>query len=129
MLNWQRMNPTSGKRMEAEKSKAGKWVDDSVNLLETYRDLTAIRIVEQVSLGASVSVLGIIALLFAVCILLFVGLGAAWWVGQETGNTALGLFIVGGAYLILFSVLLVTAPKYLIPVIRDLIIKKIYEQD
>ena len=115
--------------MEAEKSKAGKWVDDSVNLLETYRDLTAIRIVEQVSLGASLSVLGIIALLFAMCILLFVGLGAAWWVGQETGNTALGLFIVGGAYLILFSVLLVTARKYLIPVIRDLIIKKIYEQD
>ncbi len=115
--------------MEAKKVTDGKWLDDAENLIETYRDLLAVRAVEQTSLGASISVLVIVSLIFILCVLLFAGLGVAWWVGQETGNTALGLFIVGGAYLVLFLVLLATARKFLIPAIRNLIIKKIYEQD
>ncbi len=115
--------------MEEKKVTDGKWVDDAGNLIETYRDLIAIRVVEQTSLGASISVLGIVSLIFTLCVLIFVGLGVAWWVGQETGNTALGLFIVGGTYLALVLTLLATARKYLIPAIRNLIIKTIYEQD
>jgi hypothetical protein len=40
-----------------------------------------------------------------------------------------GFFIVGGVYIILLALVLGMAKKVFIPGIRNLIIKKIYEQD
>lgn len=115
--------------MEEEKNTTERWVDGAGNLIETYRNLITIRMVEHTSLGASVSVLGIISLIFILCIALFVGLGSAWWIGEEMGNRTAGFFIVGGVYLVLLGILLATARKFLVPAIRNLIIKKVYEQD
>ncbi len=115
--------------MEQEKNISEKWIDGAGDLIENYRNLITIRIVEHTSLGASVSVLGILSLIFILCISLFFGLGAAWWIGEEMGNRTAGFFIVGGAYLFLLGILLLTAKKFLMPALRNLIIKKIYEQD
>jgi hypothetical protein len=115
--------------MEEEKNVAEKWVDGAENLIETYRDLLTIRIIEKTSLGASFSILGILVLLLTLCILLFVGLGAAWWLGESMENRVAGFFIVGGAYLILLGLLLITSRKFVVPTIRNLIIKKIYDTD
>ncbi len=115
--------------MEEEKNTAEKWVDGAENFIETYRDLITIRIVEQTSLGASFSILGILVLLFVLCILLFIGLGAACWAGDALQNRMAGFFIVGGGYLVLLGILLVTARKFVVPAIRNLIIKKIYDTD
>lgn len=103
-------------------------IDDVAQLIETYRDLITLRVVEQASLGGSISAVGIIALLFMSCILLFFGLGAAWWVGEMMNNLTYGFLIVGGVYLIVLVVLLATAQKFTLPAIRNFIIKKIYEQ-
>lgn len=116
-------------KQQPEKNTTEKWVDDVGNLVETYRDLTTIRIVEHTSLVASLSVLGILSLIFILCILLFVGLGSAWWLGEVMGNRTGGFFIVGGVYLILLGTLLATAKRFLVPAIRNQIIKKVYEQD
>jgi hypothetical protein len=115
--------------MEQEKKPTEKWIDDVGNLVETYRDLITIRMVEHTSLGASLSALGIISLIFVLCILLFFGLGASWWLGEIMGNRTGGFFIVGGVYLILLGTLLATAKRFLIPALRNQIIKKVYEQD
>jgi len=115
--------------MQEQKNDAEKWVDDAGNLIETYRDLITLRVVEHTSLGASVSVLGILSLIFILCIFLFFGLGAAWWIGELMQNRTAGFFIVGGSYLILLSVMLLMARKFIVPSLRNLIIKKIYDQD
>ena len=115
--------------MEEEKKLVEKWIDDAGNLIETYRDLITIRIIEQTSLGVSWSILGILSLIFILCILLFIGLGASWWLGEVMVNRTVGFFIVGGVYLTLLSILLILSRKFLIPAIRNLIIKKIYDQD
>ena len=115
--------------MDQEKNVAEKWVDGAENLIETYRDLITIRIVEKTSLGASFSILGILVLLLTLCVLLFTGLGAAWWLGESMKNRVAGFFIVGGTYLFLLSLLLLTSRKFVIPAIRNLIIKKIYDTD
>ena len=44
-------------------------------------------------------------------------------------NMKAGFFIVGGFYAIVFLIILAMAKKVLIPGIRNMIIKKIYEQD
>lgn len=97
--------------------------------IETYRSLLGVRIVEHSSMGASVSALGVLTMLVVVFILLFLGLGAAWWIGEKLDNMKAGFFIVGGVYGTVLIVILLMAKKVIIPGIRNLIIKKIYEQD
>jgi hypothetical protein len=113
--------------MEETKNTSEKIVDAVGDWIETYRNILAIKIVEQASQGASVSILGMVALLTVIFILLFIGLGAAWWVGESLENMKAGFFIVGAIYLTILIIILAMAKKVLIPAIRNLIIRKIYE--
>ncbi|SHH92458.1 hypothetical protein SAMN04488109_6133 [Chryseolinea serpens] len=97
--------------------------------METYRNLVTVRVVEQTTLGASMSIVGILFLLVVVFILLFIGVGLAWWAGETLDNMKAGFFIVGGFYVLVLLILLLTARKVLLPNIRNLLIKKIYDQD
>jgi hypothetical protein len=115
--------------MEDDASKQDNVFDAAGDLIETYRNLLTIRIVEQTSLGASLSILGIVILFVIVFVLLFSGLGAAWWIGDSLHNMKAGFFIVGGFYAIVLLLILLTANTFLLPNLRNLIIKKIYEQD
>ena len=104
-------------------------VDAVSDLVETYRNLITVRIIEHTSIAASISILGTISLFVTVFIMLFTGLGAAWWIGDSLNNMKAGFFIVGGFYSIILLILLLTANSVLIPTLRNLIIKKTYEQD
>mgnify|MGYP003575390425 CR=1 FL=1 len=115
--------------MEEEKRTSEKLVGAVGDWVETYRNLMGARIVEHTSLGASVSLLSVVATLVIVFVLLFLGLGSAWWMGEKLDNMKAGFFIVGGIYGAVLIIILVLAKKVLIPGIRNLIIKKIYEQD
>lgn len=113
----------------AEKNPAEKLVDAVGNWIETYRNIITMRVVEHASEGASISILGVLSLLVVVFILLFFGIGAAWWIGERLENMKAGFFIVGGVYSAVLVLIVATAKKVLLPGIRNLIIKKIYEQD
>ncbi len=115
--------------MEQEKSATEKWVESASDLVEAYRNLITIKVVEHTSLGASLSVVGLLSLIAAVFVLLFTGLGSAWWLGEYLGDMKVGFFIVGGLYTLVFVILLLTSRKVLVPFIRNLVIKEIYEQD
>jgi len=115
--------------MEENKKGSEKLVGAVADWVETYRNLMGVRIVEHTSTGASVSFLSALTLLVIVFILLFLGLGAAWWIGEQMDNMKAGFFIVGGVYGAVLIIILAIAKKVLIPGIRNLIIKKIYEQD
>lgn len=104
-------------------------VDVGGELVDAYRDLITIKIIEHTSLGASWSVIGLLVLVLVILVLLFVGVGSAWWLGESMGNMKAGFFIVGGVYTLAFTLVLLTSSKVLVPRIRNLIIKKIYEQD
>ena len=115
--------------MEENKKTSEKIVDAAGNWIDTYRDLLILRLVENGSLGASVSIIGILSFLFIIFVLLFIGLGSAWWVGESLENMKAGFFIVGGVYIALLALILGMAKKVIIPALRNLIIKKIYEQN
>jgi hypothetical protein len=115
--------------MNSNQDTPEKWVDSTTDLIESYRQLITIRIVEHSSLGISMGVIGILSMILAVFVLLFAGLGAAWWLGEYLNNMKAGFFIVGGLFTLIFAIVLATSHKVLIPRIRNFIIKKIYEQD
>ena len=115
--------------MDTDAERQDSVVDAASDLIETYRDLVTVRIVEHTSMGASISIVGIITLLIIVFVLAFSGLGAAWWIGDAMNNMKAGFFIVGGFYSLILIAVLATAKSVIIPNVRNMIIKKIYEQD
>ena len=115
--------------MDDDSAKQDNIIDAAGDLIETYRNLITVRVVEHTSLGASISILGIIILFLIVFVLLFTGIGVAWWIGHRLDNIQAGFFIVGAFYASLLLLIFFTANTFLIPNLRNLIIKKIYEQD
>ena len=114
---------------DEDKKPAEKIVETTEDIIETYRKLIAIRVVEYTSLGGSASLVGIIYLIFIVFALLFIGLGLAWWMGEALNNMKAGFFIVSGAFVLILLLLISMAKKTLIPFIRNMIIKEVYDQD
>jgi len=106
-----------------------RWVDLGSDLIEAYRNLIAIKVVEHTSRGASVGAVGILSMILAIFILLFTGIGLAWWIGETLNDIKVGFFIIGGVYAVVFITLLLASRKVIVPRVRDLIIKKIYDQD
>lgn len=115
--------------MDQEKNNAENLANTAVELVESYRNLIALKITEHTSLGISMSIIGIISLMLAVFVFLFVGLGTAWWLGEYLADMKLGFFIVGGFGVLVLGILLATSQKVWIPIIRNLIIKNIYDQN
>ncbi|HEY8934406.1 MAG TPA: phage holin family protein [Cyclobacteriaceae bacterium] len=115
--------------MEEVKNSVEKLVDDTTDLIHSYRDLAVIRIVEYGSQGISMGIMGILSLFVAGFVLLFTGLGSAWWLGEYLKNMKAGFFIMGGLYTIIFIALLLTLKRIWLPRVRNFIIKKIYDQN
>lgn len=113
----------------AEEKQKERWVDIGGDLIEAYRNLLTIKIVEKASLGASFSIVGLFSLISISLILLFAGLGSAWWVGEQMENMIAGFFIVVGVYAVILACVLLATKKVIVPKIRNFIIKKMYEQD
>jgi len=119
-------NPTASGEQEKPTEKL---INTAGQMIETYRDLINLTVVENVSLGVSVSVVGVITLVFICFVLLFGALGAAWWIGETMNNMKAGFFIAGSAFLLLLLIVLVSAKNGLIHMIRNIVIKKIYEHE
>jgi hypothetical protein len=115
--------------MEEQEKPTEKLISTAGQMIETYRDLITLTVVENVSLGVSVSVVGIVLLVFVCFVMLFGALGAAWWIGESLNNMKAGFFIAGSGFLLLLLIVLATAKNGLMPMIRDLVIKKIYEKN
>ena len=103
-------------------------VDAVGDMVETYRNLVNVRITETAAVTGSLSIVGILVLVVSVFVLLFSGLGAAWWIGDVMNNMKAGFFIVGAFYLFILVVVLLTAGSVILPWLRNVIVRKIYEQ-
>ncbi len=114
---------------EVEPKPTEKLISTAREMIETYRDLASLTVVENVSLGVSVSVVGLVLLVFVCFVMLFGALGAAWWIGESMNNMKAGFFIAGSAFLLILLIVLISARNGLIPFIRNIVIKKMYEKD
>lgn len=115
--------------MEQKESVTDKWMQSATELAEAYKDLLAIRLVEHTSQVVSFSIVGLLSAILGFFVLLFAGLGCAWWLGEYMQNTKAGFFIVGGTFTLFLIVVLLASKSVLIPQMRNMIIKKVYEQD
>ena len=113
--------------MEELKSKLNNLKDHGREYVQSYVDLAKVKATRTASVAVSSIVIGVIAFFFCFFFLFFVGFGLAWWVGTLLDNMAAGFFIIAGFFLLLTLVLFAIRKKVIVPMIRNLVIRKVYE--
>lgn len=104
-------------------------VDKTQDLAETAYKLALIEGAQQITKVASSTLVISIFLLLLNFLLLFLGLGAASWIGNMLGDVKYGYFIVGGVYLLLILFILLFRKKLIIPFLRNLLVQKLYDTE
>lgn len=109
------------------KDKIDDVVDSIEDIASSYYKLTIANAVDKGSkLGSSFAVT-IIIILLAFFTLLFAGFGLSYWIGQMLGNPVYGFFIIAGVMMLSIIILIALKRKVIVPIIRNKIIKTIYE--
>src|SRR5215831_15591755 len=101
--------------------------DHVSDFLETYVQLTALKLTQKlIDLASSVINFTVLASLFFL-FFFFIGFGLAWWVGGLVNSRAGGFFIVAGFYLICILFLATAGKKTVIPFLRNVITRLMYD--
>ncbi len=116
--------------MEAQnlKEDAKDILNHSGDYLETFYKLSLVRATKKVSDVGSAVVNSVLIFFISLCILLFASMAAAWWLGDVLDSPALGFLLVASFYLLLVVILILMRKKIISPFIRNLFIRKIYEE-
>jgi hypothetical protein len=115
--------------MEDLKEKTANLANHIEDIARTLYKLTIVNIVQKVSrLSASVVVLLAICL-FGFFAILFFGFALAWWLGDLVNSRAGGFVLAGVLDIILLFVFIAMKKKIIFPFIRDVIIRKIYDEE
>jgi hypothetical protein len=107
--------------------KARTLTDDVGELFELYYKLAIVTVTEKASSAVAASLTAMIVMFFFMFSLLFAGLGLGWFLGDVLHSMIAGYLIVAGIFLLLIVITLALRKNRLFPVIRNIIIKKIYE--
>jgi len=103
-------------------------LNHSQDYIETLYKLNVVRATKKASNIASGLVNSILLFFISLCILLFLSIAAAWWIGQETDNPALGFVSVAGFYLLLAIILIALRKSVISPFIKNSLIRRVYEE-
>jgi len=98
-----------------------------IEYINTQYQLAAVKTTEKVANSAVSAITGIIMLFFILIILLIGSVGIAWWIGEQINNIAAGFLLMAAFYLFCLVFIILFRKRILFPLIRNRIIKKIYE--
>jgi hypothetical protein len=113
--------------MEDLKTSIGQLKDHASEYVKTYADLAKAKATKGASNAAAGAAIGIVSFLLAFFFIEFLFIGLALWVGSLVDITAGGFFIVAGLFLLLIVLIFALRKKVIVPMIRNSIIRKIYE--
>ncbi len=97
--------------------------------LEGRIDLMKLQAVNKTSEIVSSLVSNVIILLIVILMLLILNIGIAFWLGDITGKTYYGFFIVSAFYLVLGLVLYTSRDKWLKIPVQDKMVKRMLDKD
>ena len=113
--------------MEDLKTSIGQLKDHASEYVKTYVDLAKVKATKGASNAAAGAAIGIVSFLLAFFFIEFLFIGLALWVGTLVDSTAGGFFIVAGVFLLLIILIFALRKKIIVPMIRNSIIRKVYE--
>lgn len=109
------------------REKAGQLADNIIGFLETFYKLSVVRLADKVTRIVASILASITVLFFGTIAFIFLSVALALWVGDLLGSAALGFVVVAAFYLLLTIIVVAMRKRIVFPMIRDSIIKKLYE--
>lgn len=113
--------------MEDLKAKATTLTNHVEELVDTWYELARVNMAQAGSRALSRAIIFFIIGGLFLCILILLGIGLAL-TGKLLHNPAAGYFIVALLYIVLLIIVFVLRKKIVFPIIRDLIVRKIYDK-
>ncbi|MEO6070080.1 MAG: phage holin family protein [Chitinophagaceae bacterium] len=113
--------------MEELKASAQSLKTNVGEYVKTYLQITKATVTQGASTAASGIAIGVTAVLLSTFFLIFLFGGLAFWIGDLLNSRAAGFFIVAGFFLLLIILIFALRKKVIVPMIRNSIIKKVYE--
>jgi hypothetical protein len=114
-------------KVEEFKSKAEQLTDHLSDYVETYLKLGVVNATQKATGVATVTLTATLLSFFCLFVLFFSGLGIAVWLGESWGNMKAGYFTVAGFYVLCALLFVALRKKWILPFVRDHIIRKVYE--
>lgn len=109
------------------KDKAEELTEHVGDYLETFYKLTALNATGKATGIISAGITSIVVMLFIMFAMLFAFMGIGWWLGEQMNNMLAGFGIVSGFYILLIIIILTFRKSFLFPLIRNILIRKMYE--
>ncbi|MCW3074478.1 MAG: hypothetical protein JWP69_1547 [Flaviaesturariibacter sp.] len=113
--------------MEELKPKAESLKNSISNYLDTYYKLALVNLTQKATNITAGALAGFTTLFLFILTLFFLGMGFAWWIGTAIKSIAGGFFIVAGIFILLIVLIIVLRKKIVFPMLKKVILKKIYE--
>jgi apolipoprotein N-acyltransferase len=113
--------------MEDLKEKTIDLANHVEDLADTFYRLSLLNATQKATNIVSGAVITIVLCSLGFLVLLFAGCALAWWLGNIVNSRAGGFLLAAGFFLILLAILSVLKKKTIFPLIRNLIIRKVYD--
>lgn len=113
--------------MEDLKTKAEKISAQAKEYIDTLFKLTSAKIIQKIVQKSAVLIAGLMLVFFMVLAIFFLSLGLGLWLGDLLHNDIYGFLLVGGIYLLLVFILLLFRKKTLLPFLRNIIVRILYD--
>jgi hypothetical protein len=110
------------------KTAVNNFKDSTQEIVDTYYRLGVATATKKGANAAAAGVTGILLAFLGMLTFLFAFIGLAFWVGTLVNSTAGGFLIVAGFFALLVVVVIALKGKVIYPLIRNTIVKKVYEQ-
>jgi hypothetical protein len=112
---------------EGIKDIAEDLVNHAGDYLDTFYKTNLLKATGKAIRSGATAISSVVFAVLAVFIILFGSMGLAWWLGDVIESRAGGFLLVGGFYLLVLVILILTRKTVVLPFIRNFLTSKIYE--
>ena len=109
------------------KDKVEDVAENIEGIVKDYYNLSVLKAVDKGSKLGSMFAVSLLIGALGFFTFMFLGMGAAYWIGAALGNIMYGFFIVAGFLLLVLILIILLKGKVIIPFLRNIIIKNIYD--
>ncbi len=113
--------------MKELKSKAGDLSDSVTEYIQTYYKLSMLKVADKATVISASVMSSLIVFFLGIFVLFFSGIALGVWLGKVLDNVALGYLIVAGIFLLAIIILVLLRKTIVFPMIKNMIINKLYE--
>jgi predicted phage tail protein len=113
--------------MEDLKEKTIDLADHIEDLADTFYRLTVLNVTQKATNIASGAIFMIVLSALVLFCLFFAGCALAWWLGDLVNSRVGGFLLTAALFLILIGIISLLKKKTIFPLIRNLIIRRVYD--